>query len=304
MSVPKYYEFFPYVLECLADGKEYPTKAIVEYCANRVNLSEDDKKETIPSGQLTYVNRVGWAKTYLKKAGLIDRPKRSVYVITELGKEAVKNGSEKVDLDYLHQFDSFNEYANHKNNESAISNDIVKTESSPQELLESSIAEINSTLCDDLMSELLKMQPFDFEHLIVKLLIKMGYGTLKQNAEAVTKKSGDEGIDGIVSADKFGFDSIYIQAKKWNNDSTVGRPEIQKFLGALAGQGATKGIFITTARFSKEAQDYANKQLHQIIVLVDGKQLTNLMVEFNLGVSVIETYVVKRVDYDFFNDEL
>lgn len=132
----------------------------------------------------------------------------------------------------------------------------------------------------------------------------MGYGTLKQNAEAVTKKSGDEGIDGIVSADKFGFDSIYIQAKKWNNDSTVGRPEIQKFLGALAGQGATKGIFITTARFSKEAQDYANKQLHQKIVLVDGKQLTNLMVEFNLGVSVIETYVVKRVDYDFFNDEL
>lgn len=113
----------------------------------------------------------------------------------------------------MHQFDSFNEYANHKNNESAISNDIVKTESSPQELLESSIAEINSTLCDDLMSELLKMQPFDFEHLIVKLLIKMGYGTLKQNAEAVTKKSGDEGIDGIVSADKFGFDSIYIQAK-------------------------------------------------------------------------------------------
>ena len=132
----------------------------------------------------------------------------------------------------------------------------------------------------------------------------MGYGTLKQNVEAVTKKSGDEGIDGIVSADKFGFDSIYIQAKKWNNDSTVGRPEIQKFLGALAGQGATKGIFITTAHFSKEAQDYANKQLHQKIVLVDGKQLTNLMVEFNLGVSVIETYVVKRVDYDFFNDEL
>ena len=156
----------------------------------------------------------------------------------------------------------------------------------------------------DVMSELLKMSPYDFENLIVRLLIKMGYGTLKQNEMAVTPKSGDEGIDGIVSADKFGFDSIYIQAKKWRSDSTVGRPEIQKFLGALAGQGATKGIFITTAHFSKEAIAFAGKQLHQKIVLVDGIQLTELMIEYNLGVSVVETYVVKRVDYDFFNDEL
>ena len=156
----------------------------------------------------------------------------------------------------------------------------------------------------DVMSELLKMSPYDFENLIVRLLIKMGYGTLKQNEMAVTPKSGDEGIDGIVSADKFGFDSIYIQAKKWRSDSTVGRPEIQKFLGALAGQGATKGIFITTAHFSKEAIAFAEKQLHQKIVLVDGNQLTELMIEYNLGVSVVETYVVKRVDYDFFNDEL
>ena len=148
------------------------------------------------------------------------------------------------------------------------------------------------------------MSPYDFENLIVRLLIKMGYGTLKQNEMAVTPKSGDEGIDGIVSADKFGFDSIYIQAKKWRSDSTVGRPEIQKFLGALAGQGATKGIFITTAHFSKEAIAFAEKQLHQKIVLVDGNQLTELMIEYNLGVSVVETYVVKRVDYDFFNDEL
>lgn len=154
------------------------------------------------------------------------------------------------------------------------------------------------------MSELLKMSPYDFENLIVRLLIKMGYGTLKQNEMAVTPKSGDEGIDGIVSADKFGFDSIYIQAKKWRSDSTVGRPEIQKFLGALAAQGATKGIFITTAHFSKEAIAFAEKQLHQKIVLVDGNQLTELMIEYNLGVSVVETYVVKRVDYDFFNDEL
>ena len=304
MPVPKYYQFFPSILDCLADGKEHNLKEVAEYCANKFNLSDEDKREALPSGQPTYLNRVGWAITYLKKAGLIDRTSRSVYVITDLGEEAVKNGSSNVDLEYLRRFDSFNEFSNPKNTQLDNCVDINKKEESPQEQLELSIREINSSLCDSLMSELLKMSPYDFENLIVRLLIKMGYGTLKQNEMAFTPKSGDEGIDGIVSADKFGFDSIYIQAKKWRSDSTVGRPEIQKFLGALAGQGATKGIFITTAHFSKEAIAFAEKQLHQKIVLVDGNQLTELMIEYNLGVSVVETYVVKRVDYDFFNDEL
>lgn len=304
MPVPKYYQFFPSILDCLADGKEHNLKEVAEYCANKFNLSDEDKREALPSGQPTYLNRVGWARTYLKKAGLIDRTSRSVYVITDLGEEAVKNGSSNVDLEYLRRFDSFNEFSNPKNTQPDNCVDINKKEESPQEQLELSIREINSSLCDSLMSELLKMSPYDFENLIVRLLIKMGYGTLKQNEMAVTSKSGDEGIDGIVSADKFGFDSIYIQAKKWRSDSTVGRPEIQKFLGALAGQGATKGIFITTAHFSKEAIAFAEKQLHQKIVLVDGNQLTELMIEYNLGVSIVETYVVKRVDYDFFNDEL
>lgn len=303
MSVPKYYQFFPYVLDCLADGEEHNLKEIAEYCADKFKLTDEDKREMLPSGQPTYLNRVGWARTYLKKAGLIDRASRSVYVITELGKEAVEKGSSKVDLDYLRKFDSFNEFSNPKNAQTEKSG-INKKEESPQEQLEISIREINLSLADSLMSELLKMNPYDFENLIVRLLIKMGYGTLKQNESAVTQKSGDEGIDGIVSADKFGFDSIYIQAKKWRSDTTVGRPEIQRFLGALAGQGATKGIFITTAHFSKEATAFAEKQLHQKIVLVDGNQLTELMIEYNLGVSVVETYVVKRVDYDFFNDDL
>lgn len=304
MPVPKYYQFFPSILDCLADGKEHNLKEVAEYCANKFNLSDEDKRETLPSGQARYLTRLGWARTYLKKAGLIDRTSRSVYVITDLGEEAVRNGSSNVDLEYLRRFDSFNEFSNPKSTQPDNCVDINKKEESPQEQLELSIREINSSLCDSLMSELLKMSPYDFENLIVRLLIKMGYGTLKQNETAVTPKSGDEGIDGIVSADKFGFDSIYIQAKKWRSDTKVGRPEIQKFLGALAGQGATKGIFITTAHFSKEAIAFAEKQLHQKIVLVDGNQLTELMIEYNLGVSVVETYVVKRVDYDFFNDEL
>lgn len=302
MSVPKYYEFFPYILNCLSDEKEHSKKQITEYCALEAKLSEEEKRETNQSGQKSYENRIGWAITYLKKAGLITKVSRSIYVITDAGKEAVKNGSDKVNLDYLKKFDSFNMFSNMSKNNYMIESDDSCKEESPQELLESSINEINSSLCDDLMGELLKMSPYDFEKLIVKLLIKMGYGTLRQNEDTVTKKSGDEGIDGVVSADKLGFDSIYIQAKKWQADSTVGRPEIQRFLGALSGQGATKGLFITTAHFSKEAIDFANKHLQQRIVLVDGNQLTNLMVEYDLGVSVEQTYVIKKVDYDFFND--
>ena len=302
MSVPKYYEFFPYILNCLSDEKEHSKKQITEYCALKAKLSEEEKRETNQSGQRSYENRIGWAITYLKKAGLITKVSRSIYVITDAGKEAVKNGSDKVNLDYLKKFDSFKMFSNMSKNNSMIESDDSCKEESPQELLESSINEINSSLCDDLMGELLKMSPFDFEKLIVKLLIKMGYGTLRQNEDSVTKKSGDEGIDGVVSADKLGFDSIYIQAKKWQPDSTVGRPEIQRFLGALSGQGATKGLFITTSHFSKEAIDFANKHLQQRIVLVDGHQLTNLMVESDLGVSVEQTYVIKKVDYDFFND--
>ena len=158
--------------------------------------------------------------------------------------------------------------------------DVVKSES-PQERMESALKELDNGLSDDLMEEIIKISSYEFERLVVKLLIKMGYGTMEQNKDAVTRRSNDEGIDGIVSADKFGFDSIYIQAKQWKPDSVVGRPEIQKFLGALAGQGATKGIFITTAQFSKEALDFAKKQLHSKIILVDGKQLTKLMIDYD-----------------------
>ncbi len=304
MPVPKYYEFFPYVLECLSDDNNHTMKEIAEYCAKAAKLTENDKRETISSGMPVYTNRVGWARTYLSKAGLIERVARSTYHITATGKKAVEFGAQKVDLQYLRQFESFNEFSNSKATDKNKTEVVVEKEESPQEQIESAISKINSSLLDDIMSEVLKMSPYDFENLVVRLLIKMGYGTLKQNPDAVTKKTGDEGIDGVVSADKFGFDSIYIQAKKWQTSSTVGRPEVQKFLGALAGQGATKGIFITTAHFSKEAIDFANKQLHQKIVLVDGEQLSKLMIEYDFGVSTVESYVVKRVDYDFFNNEI
>ena len=169
-------------------------------------------------------------------------------------------------------------------------------------MIDSAVKQLKASLADDLLDEVLKISPYSFEKLVVELLFKMGYGKPKDNPDAVTQKSGDEGIDGIVSADKFGFDAIYIQAKQWKKDTTIGRPEIQKFLGALAGQGATKGIFITTAQFSKEAIAFANKQLHSKIILVNGNELAELMIEYNLGVSTQKTYEVKRIDTDYFNE--
>ena len=304
MSVPKYNEFFPHVLNCLSDSEKHTVKEITEYCVNETKLTEDDKKETLSSGIPVYSNRVGWSITYLKKAGLIEKASRSVYRITKSGKKAVEEGAEKVDLNYLRNFPSFLKFQSSKPTEENKKAEPAEKSESPEEQIEFAIKEIHASLQDDLLNEVLKMSPFDFEILVVKLLQKMGYGSLKKSEEAVTKKSGDEGIDGIVSSDKFGFDSIYIQAKKWQTTSSVGRPEIQKFLGALAGQGATKGIFITTTHFSKEAIEFANKQLHQKIVLVDGEQLSKLMIEYDVGVSIVETYSIKRVDYDFFNNEI
>lgn len=306
MAVPKYNELMPYVVQALGDGNIHTIKDVVAFCADILHLSEEDRQEMLPSGRQTVLaNRVGWAKTYLKKAGLVSIPKKGEYQLTDLGKKAYADGPEKVTLDYLKQFESYNEFAGTKKSygeESTVVEEM--TTKSPQDMLDEAINQMNASLADDLMAEVMRISPYDFERLVVRLLIKMGYGPLKLNAEAVTKESGDEGIDGIVTADKFGFDSVYIQAKQWKPDATVSRPEIQKFLGALVGQGATKGLFITTSKFTKGAIEYANKQFTTKIVLVDGEQLANLMIEYNLGVSTVETYEVKRVDYDFFNEDV
>lgn len=303
MAIPKYYEFFPPIMEVLSDGKIHHFKEVRDYCVKYYSLTDEEQQEMLPSGKKSYVNdRVSWAKTYLKKAGLLGSPTRSNYQITELGKDAVKKGVKSITVDFLKQFKSFQQFYGRKETmplSEKLNDDSASLEQNPQEQMEYSMRQINEALADDLMLEVLKMSPYDFEKLVVQLLKNMGYGE-----PIATKKSGDEGIDGLVKADKFGFDTIYVQAKQWNPDSTVSRPEIQKFLGALAGQGASKGLFITTAKYSCEAVQFAQRHLQQKIVLVDGKMLTRLMIEYNLGVSVEMTYEVKRIDYDFFNEEV
>lgn len=308
MPVPKYDEFFPPFMKCLSDGNVHSLSEIRSYCADYYNLSDADRVEPLNNGKSYKLNdRVGWARTYLKKAGLIESPERGKFFITDIGKEAVAAGIENITLDYLMQFESFREFMDSsrsaaKSNEKQAGTD--SRELSPQEMLDEAFSQMNSSLADDLMAEIMKMNCYDFEKLVVKLLVKMGYGAADNAFSRATRKSGDEGIDGIVTSDRFGFDVIYTQAKHYDTGTTIGRPEIQKFLGALAGQGASKGIFITTARFSNEARVYVEKQLLQKIVLVDGKMLTDLMIEFNLGVTTVNTYEIKRVDYDFFQEDV
>lgn len=284
----------------MEDENIHNIKELRNFCCKYYNLTEQDLKLTIPSKkQSLFYNRVFWAKTYLVKVGLIESVSRAQYCLTDRGKEAITNGVENITLSYLKKYESFRTFIGIDNKNKG--NDPLKEEKlpdNPKEIIESSVKQINQSLSDNLMQEILKMEWYDFEKLVVLLLKKMGYGE-----PTTTKKTGDGGIDGLVKADKFGFDTIYVQAKLWKPESTVSRPEIQKFLGALAGQGASKGFFITTAKFSDEAIQFAQRHLQQKIVLVDGNTLTNLMIEYNLGVSIEITYEVKRMDYDFFNED-
>ena len=302
MAVPKYNEFFPAFLTCLGDGKVHSLQEIREYCMDALELSDADRNEQLPSGRNLVRDRVGCARTHLKKAGLIDSPAKAHFAITELGRQVLNKGTDILTLEYIHNLQIQNgEFS--VDTAAPLNAGIADNEQSPQEKIEYAIEELNSDLSDELLAELGKMDCYAFEQLVVNLLIKMGYGSLMLNRDAVTKKSGDEGIDGVVTADRFGFDTVYTQAKKWKGDSNVGRPDIQRFLGALAGQGATKGLFITTGQFTKEAREYAQKQLNHKIVLVDGQELTKLMIEYNLGVTTVSTYEIKRIDSDFFDNE-
>lgn len=311
MAVPKYDEFFPSVLIALKDGQVHSMKEVRAVCATVLGLSDADQTEAMPTGKTYFADRVGWAKTYLKKAGLVENASYGKVRLTEEGMRVANKEPEKVTLEYLEQYHSFLDFFRKDANPGTGDNSSVgQTESrevapdlvSPQEQIARAVEEMNRELVGDLMEVVYHMDPYDFEKLVVKLLITMGYGTLRDNMNAVTKKSGDEGIDGVIAADKFGFDSVYIQAKRWQESSMVGAPEIQKFCGAMLGQGATKGLFITTAKFTANAINYANKALQSKIVLVDGVRLAELMIEYNIGVSTVETYQIKKVDTDFFND--
>ena len=289
------------LLECVKDGQEHQLKDVVPLLATRFELSQAELEETLPSGpQSLFYNRVAWAQTYLVKARLLERPQRGLFRITSRGKATLKKAPGSIDVAYLKQFDEFNAFTNRSAEEAQAVPDLpteINSQLTPQETLETAFQTILSELADEVLSALKASSDKFFEYVVVEVLVKMGYGGNRTDAGRAIGKSGDEGIDGVIKEDHLGLDSIYIQAKRW--EGIVGRPEIQKFSGALDGQRAKKGVFITTSDFTKEARNYA-ASIDKKIVLIDGVWLAKLMMEFNVGVVSEGTYEVKRLDSDYF----
>ncbi len=305
MPLPKYDELYEPFLRAVADGAEHKKKDVCGRIAADLDLTAEDLGERLPSGKQTvFDNRVGWASTHLKKAGLIVSSSRAAYAITPEGKKALNSGI-SIDNDYLKRYPSFVQFRNLGVPRDPLERKTVSRESPeepPKETLEKAYKTLSDALANDLLDEVMKLSPQEFESLVLKLLQKMGYGSGIEDSTSTTPFTHDQGIDGIVKEDRLGFSSIYVQAKQWDPDKgTIGSPEVQKFAGALQAQKGQKGLFITTGTFTKGARDYVDK-INSTIVLIDGGQLTRLMIRYNLGVSVEFTYEIKRVDSDFFDD--
>ena len=303
-EIPDYQTLMLPVLKSVADGKEHKFREIADSIAKNFGLTEEELGCLLPSGnQSIFDNRVGWAKTYLKKACLIEYKGKGVLKITERGKQVLKDSPQKIDNKFLKQYDEFNEFQNKVNpKEEKQETETDYKNQTPEELIETAFHDFQKSLAEELLDKIRNVSPSFFEKLVVALLVKMGYGGSIKDARQAIGRTGDEGIDGIIKEDKLGLDVIYIQAKRWKENNVIGRPEIQKFVGALAGQGAKKGVFITASSFTKEALDY--KPMNDTkVILIDGMKLANLMIEYNLGVAQLHCYELKKLDNDYFDEE-
>jgi restriction system protein len=299
MSVPDFQSIMLPLLKTVGDGKEHSNHELLGKLSEYFKLNDEDLNELLPSGKQTrFYNRVGWARTYLIKSKLLEMPKRSVYQITGRGKEVLASNLSQIDMNYLKRFPEYIEFKAKENDKKE--KDVVEEveDSTPEEVLENAFQEITDTLAQEVIENVMACSPAFFERLVVELLVAMGYGGSRRDAARAVGQTGDEGIDGIIDEDRLGLDAIYIQAKKWANN--VGRPEIQKFVGALAGKRAKKGIFITTSAFSSEAIKYA-ADVDTKVILIDGKKLAELMIDYNIGVNEVTTYKLKRIDSDYFS---
>lgn len=299
MPVPDFQSLMQPLLDVLADGEDHLIRSIRDDLASHFALSDADIEELIPSGRVTtFQNRVGWAATYLYRAGLIERPRRAVYRITERGRQVLSENPDRVDLAVLSQFKEFSEFRKAKNDHGGGSESLAAaSEQTPEERIENSYGELRSALGEELLERIYDQTSEFFEQLVLDVLHAIGYGGKREGAAERLGKSGDEGVDGVIREDRLGLDTVYVQAKKWTGN--VGRPEIQKFVGALQGQNATKGVFIATSSFSPDAVEYAAKVTPRII-LVDGDELAQLMIENDVGVAVSRRYLLKRLDLDYF----
>lgn len=294
-------------LRLLSDAKEHSLQDVYDTLCEEFHLTDEEKRTVLAkSNQSVIRNRIGWVRTYLLKAGLITSPQRAVYKVSQDGLNVLAKKPKRIDISYLRQIPKFQQwretFSSHKENVGNDETSLPDVGKTPEELLDDAYVKLKSELADELLNRITKCSPAFFERLVIDLLLHMGYGGSQQEAGQVTGKTGDGGIDGIIKEDKLGLDTIYIQAKKWQDGNTVGRPDIQKFVGALAEQGAKKGVFITTSSFTEAARKCIPKNDTKI-VLIDGLMLAELMIEYNVGLSVKTNYEVKRIDSDYFEEE-
>ncbi len=308
MMIPEFQTLMLPVLEFCGDQKEHGSRETIEYISDKLSLTPDERQQLLSNGRRTVIyDRVLWARTYMKMAELLESPKRGNYRITKRGLDVLTQKPLRIDIKFLMQFPEFvNFYRKNKPekemNGNSEENHLQPDEPvlTPEEQLENAYESIREKLADEILEQLKGVSPDFFERIVVEVIVSMGYGGSRKDAGQTVGRSGDGGIDGIINEDRLGLDIIYLQAKRWQG--TVGRPEIQKFAGALLGKQARKGIFITTSDFSAEAKDYV-KNLDARIILIDGNQFARFMIDCNVGVSTVSTYEIKRLDSDYFTDE-
>ncbi|MGI8480900.1 MAG: restriction endonuclease [Chthoniobacterales bacterium] len=310
MAIPKYDEIMLPLLKALSDGKEHNKQALAAKMGDQFNLTPAERVQLLPSTSSTYLkNRTGWAGFHLRKAGLAYSPREATLQITDDGRKFLATNPAKIDRSVLMQLEPFKQFMLEQKARGiaaartragiAAQPPPVEEDETPEERIDGAFTELRETLVSDLLAKLSSIDPFRFEQVVLDLLVAMGYGGSRKEAAAVTQKTGDEGIDGVINEDRLGLDVIYVQAKRWK--ANVGRPEIQSFVGALAGKKAVKGIFITTSAFHDNARDYA-EGLHQKIILIDGRRLAELMIEHGIGVAEEHAYSVKKIDSDYFDE--
>lgn len=307
MAVPDYQSVMLPLLRFAGEKNDETSMGeAIQALAMELGLTDEDLEEMLPSGiQSTFANRVGWASTYMKKAGLLEATRRGHYRITPRGQELLKKQPKVINVKLLKQYSEFLEFQQLKGTRSGEKDSSARetldvSTATPSETLEIAYENLRDELADELLDRLRKLSPSFFERVVVELLVKMGYGGSRADAGKAIGKTGDGGIDGIIKEDKLGLDVVYIQAKRWETNP-VGRPDVMQFAGALQAQKANKGIFITTSRFTDDARSYVS-QIGSKIVLIDGEQLTSLMIEHDVGLSTVSMYPVKKIDTDYFDE--
>ncbi len=304
MAVPDFQSLMLPLLKMVSDGQEHSLRALVDVLAMQLKLTDDDKNEMLPGHTKTkFYDRIGWARTYMKMAGLLESTGRGTICITKRGLDLLKSNPASINVRLLKQYPEFVEFqsvSRHSNKRDSVEVEEEPTQT-PEELLEASYQSLRQSLARELLERIKGCSPGFFEILVVDLLVAMGYGGSRRDAGQAVGQSGDGGIDGIIKEDKLGLDVVYIQAKRW--ESKVGRPVVQAFAGSLEGQRARKGVLITTSQFSQDAKDYVNK-IEKRIILIDGEQLAQFMIDHGIGVTEVANYTIKKADLDYFGDEL